>query len=540
MEKRQPNILFLIMDDTQKDCLGCYKGKGQVLTPNIDAIAREGVRFERAYCSSTVCTPSRYSYLTGHYAGRNRHELFKRDNPDGEISKVNFNVAIDENVPNVLGLLNDAGYETGYVGKYHCGRKLGELNIPKLAADADPYDPAVDQQIRELQAELQAELKRTTGVKHARSIAWGNIDEMPVRRLRYHHLEWMTQGALELLDTFDKERPFFLYYATSSFHGPLHHDSLRLGDPCLTWSGSDPELAGLKEERQQICEELEAAGLPINHQTVGAYWTDKEIGKVIAKLEQMGELDNTLIVYASDHNVEPGKASCYEFGTRIPLILRWPDGFGQGTVNHDYVQNIDLVPTLLEAAGVQPPSHMQLDGREIRGILEGEEKHRSLYFEMGFLRAVLMDEWKYISLRYPHRLTELAAKGELDKLPNHLDMPNQHQPYVTMDVFPHALDADQLYDLRNDPTEQCNLAAKPEHQQRLRILQMELNSYLATFPDHPYDLDDRRMFELPHFPALKQRLLERGLGPVSWWSEEDSERAKERMPYILRATDPEV
>ncbi|MFD2672121.1 sulfatase family protein [Marinicrinis sediminis] len=530
---KQPNVLFLMMDDTQKDCLGCYQGGGEVLTPHLNALAAEGVRFERAYCSSTVCTPSRYTFMTGHYAGRNTDPVFLKDNPPGDMSNIHFNVVLNEQTPNLMSVLKDNGYQTGYVGKWHCGRSLADIGAPSFSADEDPRDPETDQKVRQLQRILQHELKCTLQVDHARSLVWGNVDEMPLDQLKAHHLEWMTQGALEVIDSLDADKPFALYMATSSFHGPSHDESLDQ-DPCLTWSGYDPAMKSVGEERRAIKETLKARGMAIDHRRVGAYWTDLQFGKVMQRLEEKGLLDHTIIVYASDHNVEPGKASCYEFGTRIPLLIRWPDGFGKGQVSHDLVQNIDLVPTLLRTCGVEAPRDMVLDGKDIRSILNGEDRHDSLYFEMGFLRAVLKDDMKYIALRYPKSITEAVKAGSLHVLPNHLDMSEQHQPYVTMDVYRHALDSDQLYDLSQDPAEQHNLADDPAYAEKREELQLALQRYVGQFRLHPYDLKDREIFSLDAYDRAKSRLQARGLEPVPWWTQEDSEEARQRIPKVLK------
>lgn len=526
---KKPNILFLLMDDTQKDCLGCYRGQGKVHTPVIDRLAGEGVRFERAYCSSTVCTPSRYSYMTGRYAGRNEDERFCRDNPAGDISKINFNVVINENTPTVFGMLKEAGYQTGYVGKWHTGRDWGELGMPDFESEEDLTLACTDRKIREAQQIMQKELKRTTGIDYTESIVWGNVDEMPLHELRYHNLEWMTQGALTMLDQFQSDQPFFMQISTSSFHGPGHHTSMLERDPSYTWSGYDPNLAYAVKERAELRQHLLDKGLELNHQTVGSYWTDYQFGIILEHLRKKGMLDDTIIIYGSDHGVEPAKASCYEFGTRIPLIIRWPNSYQAGKVSHDIVQNIDLAPTLLQAAGVKITDTMQFDGIPIQQIMDGTQQHDSLYFEIGFLRAVLKDEFKYIALRYPRYITNAAKKGDMQTLPNYLDLPSQHQPYVTMDVYPYALDPDQLYDLKTDPHEQQNVAQDVHYQDRLTELRTELDQYLRTFDTHPYPLADKEIFELPNFEKLKNNLVNKGLDPVSWWSSEDSKDALARM-----------
>ena len=115
----KPNILFILTDDQNPDTLGCFGGK--VLTPTLDKLCREGVKFTRAYNSSSVCTPSRYTCMTGQYASRCTTERFMKLNPPGRQSNVGFNVQVEPGSWNVARVLRENGYWTGFVGKWHTG-----------------------------------------------------------------------------------------------------------------------------------------------------------------------------------------------------------------------------------------------------------------------------------------------------------------------------------------------------------------------------------------------------------------------------------
>jgi arylsulfatase A-like enzyme len=135
-------------------------------------------------------------------------------------------------------------------------------------------------------------------------------------------------------------------------------------------------------------------------------------------LREKGVREETLVILTSDHGLR-GKATLYESGVHVPLIVNWP-GRIQPAVHNGPVQHLDLVPTLLELADIEPDD-MTLDGRSLTAVLSGEATEGpgrdSLYFEYGYARAVRQGPWKYIAVRYPDGTREAFAKGEIDRLP---------------------------------------------------------------------------------------------------------------------------
>lgn len=138
----KPNILFLISDDTATQYLGCYGAA--MLTPNLDAIAADGVRFTDAHVATPVCTPSRYTYQTGKYAHRGITPGGKESDPSDAIVQVGFNAKIKPGDPCLPTILKENGYKTGFVGKVHFGRGLGQLGCEPWPGDGDPHRPEVD------------------------------------------------------------------------------------------------------------------------------------------------------------------------------------------------------------------------------------------------------------------------------------------------------------------------------------------------------------------------------------------------------------
>ena len=189
----KPNILFILTDDQNPDTLGCFGGK--VLTPTLDRLCRDGMKFTRAYTTSSVCTPSRYICLTGQYASRCTTDRFMKQNPTGQPSNVGFNVQIEPGSWNVARVLQENGYRTGFVGKWH----TGWAPLVSISPDADFNDPVVIAKLQENQKRMCNHIQNT-GFDYAASVYRGNLADHKLSQLKYHNMEWVTKGALEFLD----------------------------------------------------------------------------------------------------------------------------------------------------------------------------------------------------------------------------------------------------------------------------------------------------------------------------------------------------
>ncbi|MHC4324521.1 MAG: sulfatase family protein [Planctomycetota bacterium] len=174
---KRPNIILFITDDQDKHSIGAYGGNS--LTPNLDRMAREGMVFHQAYVSSTVCTPSRYSFLTGRYAGRSYCERYEKECPPGRQGFPSFNVELEQDNMNVGAVLQKSGYATGYVGKFHVGpdikrpeeyEKSGLKYIPKDAK----ADSKATASFRHNERWYRRYLEKK-GFSRAKHIYWGNL-----------------------------------------------------------------------------------------------------------------------------------------------------------------------------------------------------------------------------------------------------------------------------------------------------------------------------------------------------------------------------
>lgn len=468
---RKPNILFILTDDQNPDTLGCFGGK--VLTPALDNLCRAGVKFTRAYNSSSVCTPSRYTCLTGQYASRCTTARFLKLNPPGRQSNVGFNVQVEPGSWNVARVLRANGYRTGFVGKWHTGAPP-LLQIP---ADANLRDPAVARQLAGNQARLCDYIKQA-GFDYAASVYRGNIDDHKLDALKYHNMEWVTKGAVDFLDQAG-DQPFFLHLCTTLQHSPPPNQSIA-GDPTMTPAGHLPAPLDVQAPRAGIGNRLQAAGIAANmgHAT----WLDDGIAAVIEKLSKLGKLDNTIVLFFSDNTTMGGKGTCYDGGARTPCFL-WGKGRVPAGVTCDQpVQNIDFVPTIFDFAGVRPPAEMQIDGRSLVPLTANPPpKWRdAVLLEIGHTRAVVTGRWKYIALRYSPEMQRQIDNKTLNRPAYHMDVSLNLQE-LAVKTHPGYWDADQLYDLQADPHERANLAKDPRHAQTLAELKGRLKELLAGF-----------------------------------------------------------
>ncbi|MHC4517061.1 MAG: sulfatase family protein [Planctomycetota bacterium] len=478
-DRRRPNVIFIITDDQNLDSFAFLRHKA--LTPNIDRLARDGVYFSRAYASSSVCTPSRYTCLTGRYASRSRHPKFLRGISAEGQTWVHWNADMTYGEDNVAKLLRRAGYVTGIVGKLHGFELPGHSK--SLRNDSDPDDPKVRTLLEADQATFARELKRH-GFDFAQRLHRGNLQSMKnfPDILRQHNPEWAVEGALDFIET-NKDRPFYLYFATTLLHGPSPLRSLK-SDPRATEAGLLDSPPKVQPPRKSVLERVRAVGLP--ESAAPATWLDDSVGAILNKLKKLNLNEDTLIVYFNDHGHEGGKGTLYEGGVRTPTIMYWP-GTIMPTVCDELVENIDFVPTILSACRVVPPEGTVIDGMDLMPVLTGRSTHTrdSLYCEIGHTRAVITKRWKCLAFRVPPTVRQAWGADPTLRI-THIHRvaggDGTERGQGLKHYAKHYFDPDQLYDLQNDPREENSLADKPEYEHVLRKMQDLLRSHLARVP----------------------------------------------------------
>ena len=509
-EDNRPNIVLIMADDVKPGHFSCYGG--DIPTPNIDKVASEGMMFYGAYCTSAACTPSRYSVLTGHYAGRCKHPEFLNANPADEAYKLAWNTPLEEDIPTLHKILGEAGYYTGFVGKFH----VGDLDFddpsvnpsfPDIDVSMEPTSGMADSLLEIHQEIIGKRVRELTGCDFTASIQWENPETLPIERVRYHNLEWITRGAAGFFESVKGDKPFFLHFNTTALQGIMEHPYMYQPDRKTIYNRLDSLGIVMGEEVPDH----------VKHYNSGIIYLDDQIGAIM-KMIKDNKLDkNTMVIITADHGIEPGKSTCYEIGVKVPFIVWWPGKVQPGSTSDEFVQFTDFMPTFAEAGNGIIPAGYKPDGVSFIPLLEGKKNSRDMiYTEMGYERSVRKGDYKYIATRFPVSVVERMKSGKLDAI-THLGTPLHGHAYIAAEYQPGYFDADQLYDLSSDPWEQVNLAGDPEYGKILADMKMTLEKELRTF-SHPYDLDDTSFEDMEVYRKLSQKTLERGTAFIPWWN----------------------
>lgn len=513
----QPNIVIFYSDELDPGYLSAYGETFQ--TPNIDKLRLEGIKFTNAYVAAPMCTPSRFSLLTGKYPGRCVHNDFLKAYPKEEPYVIAWNTYLEGSLPTIASVLSENGYFTGMAGKWHIGKLPESVDIPFLEKDADLDDPAVEAKLREYQNIVGKQVRKDAGFDYTSSVLWGNFDNFPVLNLRTHNFPWITKGAIDFLEEAGKkDQPFFLYVASTAVHGPGHAEAFNK-DLRYTLEGKMDDILKYQLPADSMREAIMAQAPDLRHKYAGIACLDHHIKLVNDKLVELGLDENTIIIFMADHNIEPGKATCYEKGLKVPLILKLPEGQSMGSTNNKLVSNVDIFPTILESANIPIPDELLLDGISILpGIRTDNLLTRPYVFaESGLARSVNDGKWKYIAFRYPDKKLSRMIHGEINYAPNYLNMEKQAHSSIAMEHFPGYFDADQLYNLEKDPYEQNNLAYDPFYKEELSRLQNVLVNHLTNF-DHAYSIGDTSFMRTEQYQELVTKSKSLGTDYIPWLS----------------------
>lgn len=479
-----PNIILIYMDDMSAGHHFGFEGRN-CLTPTIDRLASEGLVFSNAFAASTVCSPSRYSLLTGRWPSRNPSSAFMSRFPAGSLARFdNVGSELPTDGNNVAGWLQSMGYRTGFVGKSHIIDHAllnvsnwgggGLISYPK---DADPAQDATTNAAMRFNHRVIAQRHHARGFDFAGGVYLGNLKELYNDFLNRHHQEWLTQYALEFIEE-NRHQRFFLYMAPTVNHGPVHPDlrfSLR-ANRRYTGEGhiANPDFSFMPT-RQQIVQEVVAAGKP--EESARETWVDYSIEAILTKLRQHGLLEDTLIILTADHGhitqleSDPlwGKSSLFDAGMKVPLVMHWPNGIANpGRTVSGLVQNVDIATTLLALSGGEAPP-TAVDGLSLAPVLGAEagSPRSVVYSEIGYAKAVRTDDWKLIALRYPSSVLAQISAGFLWD-DHQSGQPEHPRPYYISNSslgdgparsFPGYFDDLQLYAVGSDPREQRNVQA---------------------------------------------------------------------------------
>jgi arylsulfatase A len=500
-QNEKPNVLVIVLDDVGFNRLGSISGHN--LTPNIDKLLEDGVLYENAYTSSAVCTPSRYSLLTGNFAGRCTHPRFNGHIPKTEPYRINWNTFIDQSDLTMHEVMKDNGYYTGFIGKWHLGH-LDDLRSCTPKIDVNSIAEEVNDQIKEYNDTAIKIVKELTGAHFVASIIFENNENNPIEVLKNHHTEFITKGFYDFIDSVPKDKPFFAYFATTLTHGPSAIKSLRANSK-YTPAGIIDSLEMYQSSRKMIIELSTKKVKNWDDGAIGAVWLDDQIGALVKKLKDNGEYDNTIIFFISDNNNEPGKATCYEAGIHVPLFIKWNKSKNAGTKSQIPLQLVDVFPTILDACKISY-DEKQFDGIS---LFNTKEQRNDLYFEMGLTRAIKWKNYKYLAFRLPDSEIIAMKEGKATEAPNQMGITWAQQTYIAMNFYPSYWDQDQLYDLEKDPYELNNLANDSTYSEVLTEMKIRLNKYLSTF-DNPFSLDFQEYMASDDFMKLTKE-TEKGI-----------------------------
>lgn len=514
--EKKPNIVIIFSDELDPEYLGCYGGKYS--SPNIDKLASEGIRFNRAYSSASVCMPARFSILTGQYPGRCLDPKFNEEFPDTIPYSISLNTLITKTNVTIADVLKENGYYTGIAGKWHLSEWNENDNIPILTEDSDLDDPLVNEKLIDLQNKMCEKVKEEGGFDFAQSVLWKNFDETVIKPIRFHNIPWISKGADSFLESAGKQdKPFFLYYTPTSVHGPSHDVSLRK-NPKYTPGGIDTALAKYDlVNKKELLQKFENNPDSLNHREAGIVSLDHQVGLIVNKLKEIGELDNTLIIYMADHNTEPGKSTVYEKGFHIPMIVRWPDTDKKGITTDALIQSVDIFPSLLEYLNISYDTEQPIDGLEVLETLQGtSEKGRDyIYYEAGYQRAIFDGSYKYVALRYPQFIIDQMQTDQLAFAANHINKNKQPHAQIALSSYPNYFDSDQFYDIEDDPYEMNNLIGNKHYSEKIGKLKTKLKNELLHLPNS-FDLTNQPFMKTQQFKNLISKTRAQGIDYIPW------------------------
>lgn len=380
---KRPNILWITGEGVPIHALSCYGGR-LLETPNIDRIAKEGIRFENSFCTNGLCAPSRATLLTGTYD----HINGMYDNPDVNLTKgprPHFDPA-QVTFPRIL---KQHGYQTGTVGKWHL-----PVNPADVGFDYFMYKEGAG-----------GPYYRPTGFLGNPSMGSKTVQPF---RFEGYETDVMTDLAIKGMKEF--KQPFLMMMQFFNDHRPFDpphkyehmFDNVRIPEPGTFWDDYAHRASPARDAKLRI-EDMPDYNPPADltvrqrrqwnyQQFIKRFFAtlrsqDDNVGRLFEFLEKSGLADNTIVVYTTDHGFFLGdhgwfdKRFMYEQAIRVPWMIRCPGAAGKGTVRSDWVLNIDNAPTALDLCGVPIPGVMQ--GKSLVPILRGEslpDAPREMYY----------------------------------------------------------------------------------------------------------------------------------------------------------------
>lgn len=383
----RPNILFIVADDLGYADLGCYGRRG-IATPNIDRLAKEGVKLTQAYANSAVCSASRTAIITGRYQYRVRVGLEEpiASLEDGEV------LTLPAGLPTLPAIFRAAGYHTALIGKWHLA---GGLSGPRHAGYDEFYGfhPGANDYFRRPTAKEAAEKDYPGAALY---------ENETVIQPKGYLTDLLADAAIRRIEATPVGDPFLI--------------SLHFNAPHWPWEGPGDEAKSVKIAKLR---DEDSGSEAIYALMVEAM--DRAIGRVLDALERNGRAGNTIVIFTSDNGGERYsdawpligmKGELLEGGIRVPALVRWPGHLPAGQVTSQVAIGMDWLPTLVGLAGVKPPADFRPDGEDLSGVLLGRAplRPRKLFwrYKASEQAAVRDGDWKYLRLGGAEHLFNIA------------------------------------------------------------------------------------------------------------------------------------
>lgn len=463
-ETKKPNILFIMSDDHAAHAISAYGGRlaGVAPTPNIDRLASGGMRFTNAFVTNSICTPSRSVFWTGKYSHVNGVYKF---------------TGLDQSQPTLPKYMQEHGYQTGFVGKYHLHTNpVGLDHWDILPGQGKYHDTEFVEMGDEDPSGVVGEGKTTP------YSGWHSTDIITEKALDWFKIER------------DPGKPFFymLHYKAPHDlweHARRYDDYLtdtRIPEPANLFDHGSGRSAALDRSKQDIAGERphtaftdDIIAMPagkkkrryVYQEYIKRYLRcvkgiDDNVGRVLDYLEDAGLAENTIVIYTSDQGFFLGehglfdKRYMYEESLRIPLLVKWPTKISAGTVRDEMVLNLDFAPTILDLAGHPVPEDIQ--GYSFLPILLGESP----------------ENWRK-SFYYRYYRSHFNT-------PAHFGIRSDRYKLICFDTMGEW----ELYDLKTDPEEMIDLSDNPEYARILSSLKTALSDLQRRVGDSIEDIGD--------------------------------------------------
>ena len=451
-----PNILFIMVDEMKWNVMGCA-GHEIVKTPHLDQLAREGTRFATAYTVAAICVPSRYSAFTSRYA----HVHGSTDN------------STPIRAPQLIlpSILKHAGYQTAIAGKLHFIRPNNvDYGFDFFWSYADEGPGKLPTWPRDLEKKYGRAGARRLDPRPFPDDALGKDLGRNAYPKEDSQTFWITARAVDFLDQRNKDAPFFLFVSYLDPHSPSHlsapywnmYDAAKMPlPPTFRVDPAKPAVSAANRHEVNNPEIVKAM--------TAAYYAkvtmiDDNIGRLLDELAKRNLADNTLVIFTADHGNMLGdhnrwfKGVMYDGSSRIPLLMKAPPAgsfrstFNRGAVVSRIVENIDIMPTVCEIAGVPLPEE-GIQGRSMTGLVAGRDP-----------------DWK--DRAFSERGSSMIRTPRYKLICNDRKTAREHGDY-------------ELYDMAKDPMETTNLASDPGHAEVLKDLLAKHESWQKDIPPVP-------------------------------------------------------